>query len=191
MEASLHEPPVFAFEARAVTPAPGVLPDLLTAGAFEAFYRERWPQVLDFARFRLDGEGEAEDAAAETFSRAWAWRRRFDARRGPPEAWLFGIARHVVQDQRRRRRPTSALEPSAGGPDAALEALEDSLSRDGLRQALVRLAAVDQEIIALRFGAGLDHRSIAAALGQREGNVALRLHRGLRRLRRLMEESTA
>jgi RNA polymerase sigma factor (sigma-70 family) len=163
--------------------------DLRSADAFEAFYRRRWPQLLDFARFRLVGEGEAEDAAAESFSRAWAQRDRFDARRGPPEAWLFGIARHVVQDHRRRRRPTTALEPTTGAPDKALEALEDSLGWTGLRRALGELATVDQEIIALRFGAGLDHRSIAAALGQREGNVALRLHRSLRRLRQLLERS--
>ena len=173
----------------ALKPPTEAVLDLRIAAVFEAFYRQRWPQILDFARSRLGGEGEAEDAAAESFSRAWSQRERFDARRGPPEAWLFGIARHVVQDHRRRSRPTTPLEPTTGAPDEAMEALEGSLDWTGLREALGQLTTVDQEIIALRFGAGLDHRSIATALGQREGNVSLRLHRSLRRLRQLLERS--
>lgn len=174
-----------------MAPAPTLpWPEQDTEQAFEAFYRRRWPQVMDFARYRLAGEAEAEDAAAETFSRAWALRGRFDARLGSAEAWLFGIARHVVQNQRRRwwrRRPELPLEAGAGAADPGLEAAEAGLDWPALRQALGGLKRLDQEIIALRFGAGLDHRGIAQALGQGEANVALRLHRGLRRLRTILE----
>lgn len=190
MQAAVQEPTLRTLGAERASGQARPWPEERTDQAFEAFYRQRWPQVMDFARYRLGGEAEAEDAAAETFIRAWALRHRFDGARGTAEAWLFGIARHVVQDQQRRwwRRPPAPLEAAAGAPDPALEAADDALDWPALRPALARLNRLDQEIIALRFGAGLDHRSIAQALGQGEANVALRLHRGLRRLRRALEE---
>jgi RNA polymerase sigma factor (sigma-70 family) len=42
---------------------------------------------------------------------------------------------------------------------------------------------VDQDIIALRFGAGHTNRSIAALLGLSEANVSQRLRRALRKMR--------
>jgi RNA polymerase sigma-70 factor, ECF subfamily len=36
----------------------------------------------------------AEDVTAQAFERAYRKRRSYRARRGTPEAWLFGIARN-------------------------------------------------------------------------------------------------
>jgi RNA polymerase sigma factor (sigma-70 family) len=56
-----------------------------------------------------------------------------------------------------------------------------------VRTALERLSPVDQEIIALRFGAGHTNRSIAALVGLSEANVAQRLRRALRKIRTFLE----
>ena len=52
-----------------------------------------------------------------------------------------------------------------------------------VRNALVQLPSMDQEIIALRFGAGHTNRAIATLTGLSEANVAQRLRRALRKMR--------
>ena len=54
------------------------------------------------------------------------------------------------------------------------------------RCALVQLSDREQEIIRLRFVAGLTNRAIAKSMGLREGNVAVILFRALRKLRRTL-----
>ncbi|HSR40621.1 MAG TPA: sigma-70 family RNA polymerase sigma factor, partial [Longimicrobiales bacterium] len=46
-----------------------------------------------------------------------------------------------------------------------------------------RLRRADQEILSLRYGAGLGNGEIAEALGISPNAVAVRLHRALKRLR--------
>ena len=42
----------------------------LSAEAFEALYREHWPAVVDYLRFRV-GPADAADVAADAFAHAW------------------------------------------------------------------------------------------------------------------------
>ena len=58
---------------------------------------------------------------------------------------------------------------------------------EALRNALVLLSEREQEIIRLRFVAGLTNRAIGKTMGLREGNVAVILFRALRKLRRILE----
>jgi len=159
----------------------------LSEQRFEALYRATWPVLVDYFRFRIGGE-EAVDAASDVFVRAWRARMQFDPARGAAEAWLWAIARNVAKD--RYRRLETWAEPIAS--DLAMEA---SLVDDGARAealakvnaALAQLAAIDREIVALRFGGGLSHREIGAALGIGDAVAATRLHRAIKRLRQLVE----
>jgi RNA polymerase sigma-70 factor (ECF subfamily) len=54
-----------------------------------------------------------------------------------------------------------------------------------------RLRKADQEILSLRYGAGLDNAEIAEHLDVSNNAVAVRLHRALKRLRASMEEEAA
>ena len=158
--------------------------------AFECLYREQWSRVANYVRFRL-GPDEADDVASEVFARAWAHRPDYDPRRGAPSTWLWGIARNVTSDRVRRAEPqTLALSQSA---PAAIDVADEVGALDELRRAVVaigRLKEIDQEIIALRFGAGLTNREIASQLGRSEGNVGLRLHRAFRKVRLDLQGST-
>jgi RNA polymerase sigma-70 factor, ECF subfamily len=154
---------------------------------FERLYHEQWTAVVNYARFRL-GAGEAEDVAADAFSRAWQRRDQYQSQQGPLETWLWGIARNAATDRLRRRRSAPAPLERSVMADLDLEA--DAARRveiERVTAAMKRLADLDRELIALRFGAGLTNRAIARLVGLSEGNVALRLHRALRRLRVTLE----
>ena len=155
---------------------------------FVRLYRERWPDVVDFARLRL-GPTEAEDAAADAFTRAWKGRHRHDPDRGSQTMWLWGIVRHVVADRLRRKPPSAAaLDPALRSAEDVAGTVAQTLSIEAIVAATHGLSDVDREIIALRFGAGLTNRSIAELLGRKEGNVAVRLHRAIKRLRVILDK---
>src|SRR5215217_1990731 len=133
---------------------------------FDALYRDARDDVFAYTATLLRDRAAAEDVTAQAFERAYKRRSRFDARRGSPRAWLFGIARNAALDElRRRRRAETAEIPGplqAPGPD---EAAELAAERDAVRRALGRLGARDRELIALKYHADLSNGDIAEVLG--------------------------
>ena len=150
---------------------------------FSILYQEQVKPVYNFVCYRL-GYENAEDITSEIFSRAWAKRASYDPDKGTPKTWLWTIARRVVIDRFRNRRPVlvqlSERLAAANKVTAEVERREEWRE---IREALAHLQPVDQEIISLRFGAGETNRAIAAILGLTEVNVAQRLRRALRTMR--------
>ena len=159
---------------------------LNTAQGFEELYRETFPRVYAYVASLLRDRSAAEDVTALAFERAYRKRGRFSARRGSPEAWLFGIARNAALDELRRlkRRAAPAAEPAdvwSPGPD---EQAERTFRRDEVRAALAALDPRDRDLVALKFAAGLSNGEIARVLGISETNVGSRLHRAVEKLRK-------
>ena len=91
---------------------------------FDALYRDARDDVFAYAATLLRDSAAAEDVTALAFERAYRRRSRFDARRGSPRAWLFGIARNAALDELRSRkraaerrdpRPLARARPRRGG----------------------------------------------------------------------------
>jgi RNA polymerase sigma factor (sigma-70 family) len=155
---------------------------------FDALYRDARDDVFAYTATLLRDSAAAEDVTAQAFERAYKRRSRFDARRGSPRAWLFGIARNAALDElRRRKRAETAEMPAAHtepGPD---EAAELAAERDAVRQALGRLAARDRELIALKYHADLSNAEIAEVLGVSASNAGTLLHRAMTKLREAVD----
>ena len=155
---------------------------------FDALYRDARNDVFAYTATLLRDRAAAEDVTAQAFERAYKRRSRFDARRGSPRAWLFGIARNAALDElRRRKRAATAEIPApahAPGPD---EAAELAAERDAVRAALGRLAARDRELIALKYHAELSNAEIAAVLGVSSSNAGTLLHRAMTKLREAVD----
>jgi RNA polymerase sigma-70 factor (ECF subfamily) len=144
-------------------------------------------RVYSYAAYRLGDGADAEDATGETFARAVRYRNSFDARTGSAQAWLLGIARRVVDDQlSQRQRSAAGFED--GVASSFVEDLADlAVERLFLRAALARLSTADRELLAMRFGADLAVKDIAAIMGVRPNSVDVALHRALARLRESVE----
>jgi RNA polymerase sigma-70 factor (ECF subfamily) len=159
---------------------------LNTPESFEVLYRETFPRVFAYVASLLRDRSAAEDVAAQAFERAYRKRGGFSARRGSPEAWLFGIARNAALDElrRRKRRATLETEPAdvwSPGPD---EEAERAFRREEVRQALASLDPRDRDLVALKFAGGLSNSEVAKVLGISESNVGTRLHRAVEKLRK-------
>jgi RNA polymerase sigma factor (sigma-70 family) len=156
---------------------------------FDALYRAARDDVFAYVATLLRDRGAAEDVTALAFERAFRRRRKYDADRGSPRAWLFGIARNAALDELRHRQRSVALaaEPPDDAP-APEDELDRALRRAAVRRALAELPARDVELVALKFHAGLDNAELASVLGISVSNAGTRLHRVLNKLREVLDE---
>jgi RNA polymerase sigma factor (sigma-70 family) len=161
-------------------------------GQYEFFaqqYAAYLPRVLNYIRLRVSDEDLAQDLAARTFERALT---RLNSLRDVQAfgGWLFRIARNVVAGHYRRHSrevPLEWVEEQPAPDDPAEKTLVHAEDLLALRRELATLEEREQEIIRLRFVAGLTNRAIGKAMGLREGNVAVILYRALRKLRTRLE----
>ncbi|HKZ13344.1 MAG TPA: RNA polymerase sigma factor [Solirubrobacterales bacterium] len=163
--------------------------------AFEAFYRENVEGVQRFVARRVDDRERAADLTAEIFLAAITAAHTYDRRLGPPQAWLYGIARvTVAADRRRRGRERAGMQRVRGsaliGDDdiAAMDARIDAEARSReLYAAMGRLAEGERAVLELVVLDGLSVSEAAAAAGVRPVTARVRLHRARRKLRAELE----
>lgn len=162
---------------------------------FEAWFREHRPTVYRYVRFRLATREAAEDVTSEVFMKALRALDRYDPGRASPRTWLLRIARNAVTDHLRSLRRRSSLHVSLDRvPDlvADVPTQEERVLREERIEMILNanrsLRPADQEILSLRYGAGLDNQEIAEALNISGNAVAVRVHRALARLKQTVEE---
>jgi RNA polymerase sigma-70 factor (ECF subfamily) len=138
----------------------------------------------------LTGQRElAEDFFQETWIRVLERGRQYDGRH-EFSTWLFTIARNLVIDNLRRRRPAS-LDSLADADDAASfdilataqpSAFDATVQREQNEQisaGMEHIALEYRESLVLRFQEGMSLEEIASVTGAPLGTVKSRIYRGL------------
>jgi RNA polymerase sigma-70 factor (ECF subfamily) len=136
----------------------------------------------------------AEDAAQESFLRAYKAIRRYDPNR-KFSTWLLSIAANYCIDQHRRRRavtvPMDAVAP--GELSSKIDGVESSvLQREGqanIQKLLLGLDAPDRAAIVLHYWHGYSYEEIAVQLSITESALKSRMHRARRALAAAMEST--
>jgi RNA polymerase sigma-70 factor (ECF subfamily) len=158
---------------------------------FAQQYTAYLSRVLNYVRLRVNDEALAQDLTAQAFERALT-RLHTLRDEGAFGGWLFRIARNVVAGHYRRHKRELSLESVADqlATDSSVESeIVQSQELNALREVLCTLSEREQEIIRLRFIAGLTNRAIGKVMGLRAGNVAVILYRALRKARVRLEEA--
>jgi RNA polymerase sigma-70 factor (ECF subfamily) len=152
---------------------------------FDRVYSEHAQAVYAFLAYRTGDRVLAQDLLADTFEAALRSRRLFDRARGSERTWLLSIALNRLRDHARRRAAEARAyeRVSAGDAAGADPGLDAVVDRDFIMRALAGLSDEERECLALRFGADLTLKEIAAALDEPESTVEGRVYRGLRKLR--------
>lgn len=149
--------------------------------------------------YRMLGEPEsAEEAAQETFLRAYQNLHRYDASRAFG-AWLLSIAAHYCIDLLRKKKfamfsldaenddgATFEL-PDASAPDPETESVKRE-QRDRLHLLLKNLDATDRAAVIMRYWYDFSEVEIAASLNLTVSAVKSRLHRSRRALAGMWQE---
>lgn len=165
---------------------------------FEAWYVEHRTAVFRYVRFRVATREAAEDVTSIVFMKALRSFDRYDASRASPRTWLLRIARNAVTDHLRALKRRGSLHVSLDRiPDlvADVPSHEERVIRQERIQRLLNgsrtLRKADQEILSLRYGAGLSNAEIAEHLAISNNAVAVRLHRALKRLKSCIDKAAA
>ena len=152
--------------------------------AFGSIYRTFYPAIFRLARLHL-GDA-AEDAAAETFLRAWKALPRFKRTAAPFSAWLYAIARHVVVDEVRRR---ARVEPRDALPEQPVA--PPDVDRIALSRVIERLPDEQRKVIEMKYLLQMKNPEVAAVLDKSVGAVNALQWRALNSLRDLLTEDEA
>jgi RNA polymerase sigma factor (sigma-70 family) len=109
--------------------------------------------------------------------------------------WLWTIAANLCRNRLRQRSrkttlPLDGPEPADGGAGPDERALQSDLG-DQLSAHLLTLSWPMRSAVVLRHVVGLTTDEISTALGRPSATVRSDIHRGLERLRHLLEEETA
>ncbi len=105
-------------------------------------------------------------------------------------AWLAGVTKNRVREQRRTRRRRLRLEQSAAAPETAPSAADQVECIDTLRSVLLgvrELADPYRSVVMMRFFNDLSVAEVARRRGVPEATVRTHLRRGLARLRERLD----
>lgn len=161
--------------------------------AFSSLIETYQGPVYNLCYRMLGDPDEAEDAAQETFLRAYRGIKRYDSQR-PFSTWLLSIAAHYCIDQIRRRRFTSVsyeenplIDPPDlnPGPESSLMMSEDQKKVQAL---LKTLNPQDRAAIIMLYWYEFSYEEISQALSMSVSAVKSRLHRARIELAHLWDE---
>jgi RNA polymerase sigma factor (sigma-70 family) len=154
---------------------------------FEHVYRQTRIAILAYLVRRTESAEDAADMLGEVY--LIAWRRITDLPSGEQaRLWLFGVARRVLANQRRRHRSQDQLAATLEqtlrpqGREEQWAAREEGLS-DTIVAALNTLSVPDRELLMLSAWEELSPAEIAVVLSRPAALIRVRLHRARAKLR--------
>ena len=151
--------------------------------------------------YRMLGEPDlAEDAAQETFLRAYQHLSRYDQKR-PFATWLLSIAAHYCIDRLRRRKfamfsidedddegaPFELPDPNS--PEPENESVKKE-TRERVHELLQELDYTDRAAVIMRYWYDYSEVEIAESLQLTVSAVKSRLHRARRELANIWQDET-
>lgn len=145
--------------------------------------------------YRMLGDAvDAEDAAQETFWRAYQNLKRYDPQRSFP-TWLLSIAAHYCIDQQRKRRipllsvdllPEEDAPDPAPNPERVVGELEETSQ---IRRLLTSLGPQDRAAVIMRYWYEFSEDEIARALNLSVSAIKSRLHRARKEMAQNWKEA--
>jgi len=155
--------------------------------AFSSLVETYQRPVYNLCYRMLNNVEDAEDAAQETFLRAYNSMKRYDNNR-PFGTWLLSIAAHYCIDQIRKRKmifisidehPQLDVPDDIPGPESMLSRKEIKIQ---LQEMLNTLNPVDRAAVVMYYWYDFSYEEIAEALTITQSALKSRLHRARREL---------
>ena len=164
------------------------------AEAFGRLYDLHVGRVYNHIYYRVGNVKDAEDLTQQVFLKAWKAIGRYRRTASPFLAWLLRISHNLVIDFYRARKDTVYLDIDVASTDADSRPerqAEAHYDQRQVRQAILQLPYEQQQVVMMSYLEGFSYTEIAAALGKKEGNIRVIMHRALKKLRAMLEPEPA
>jgi RNA polymerase sigma-70 factor (ECF subfamily) len=160
--------------------------------SFLAAYEEFADQIFRHCLLRIRDRDVARDITQETFSRVWLYMsdgKKIDYMR----AFLYRVANNLIVDSVRKKK-SSSLDAMMedDGFEVVDESLPDPADKPAAREAMKMLNSLDEmyrTVITMRYVDEMSPGEIAEVLGVSENVVSVRIHRGIEKLKKIMNRT--
>lgn len=164
--------------------------------AFGQLYQAYRDRMYWYLLARTGNVEDAADLTQQVFLKALDALPQYRPQRGSFVAWLFGIARNAATNFRQRSLQTVAWDFQAEEAKLAMtrdpeETVVRQEALDQLRRLCATLDPAKQELLALRFVAGLTSAEIGAVIGKSEAAAKKQLTRILQSLKERYRDDIA
>jgi len=161
---------------------------------FSRIYDQYIDKIYRFVYLKVSGQEIAEDITSKVFIKGWESFQNKSETIKNPGAFLYQIARNAVVDHYREKGRTKEIstEMSPETADPGTNAQEKAiLSSDinTLKKSLQKLKKEHQDVIIWHYLDDMPIANIAQLIDKPEGTVRVMLHRGLKELRDIVQES--
>lgn len=169
-----------------------------TEHAFEEAFTRYSDELFRHCMLRVSDRERALEITQEAFLRTWEY-----VGRGNTvlefRPFLYRTLKNLIIDEYRKQKTQSLdamVDETEGGtieailpPDESntLEAAIDRFEGKRALEALQKLPDAYKEVLIMRYVEGLSPKEIAASLDENENAVSVRVHRGLKKLKELLE----
>jgi RNA polymerase sigma-70 factor (ECF subfamily) len=160
--------------------------------AFAELYEHYVDGIYGYVLRRVGNASDAEDITARTFEKALGGIGEFKWKGASFCSWLVRIAANNVIDHYRREGKAKMVDleevlPQLEASDNPTRGIERQEENRLLLRAMLSLPEKYRVVIELKFIDEMDNQVIADTIGCSKGNLAVRLHRALKALRREVE----
>ncbi len=167
---------------------------------FSQIYDQYIDKIYRFVYLKVDSQETAEDVTSKVFTKGWeAYKAKFETRNSKLEiknmgAFLYQIARNAVIDHYRSKGRANVVsvdaspdiaDPKTSPQDKAILGADIST----IKNAIKKLSKEHQDIIILHYLEDMPIENIAELLGRPAGTIRVMLHRGLKDLKDIVQES--
>lgn len=159
--------------------------------AFDELYELYFGKIYGFCLNRLSNKELAEDITSQVFVAAVENIHKIDtSKRLRFGAWLFKVANNRMIDYfRKNKLPNNAFDDYQGEDnDDVLDDMVFNEKQQKIAIVLKELKPKYQQVITLRFFTELSNPEIAEVMGTKTSNVAVILHRALKKFKKIFEK---
>ncbi len=162
-----------------------------TGQSFHEFYLAYYGLIRAYLVKKTGNFQDAEDLAQEAFTYCSQKWDSYDPEKASRKTWLFLIVRSRWKNYCRSRKNNLNVDDFSNvipdGTDLE-QALWISQVREAIADAMEKLPENQRKAVLLRYFSRWDDKRIAGALGVSDGNARIMIHRGLKKLEKLMPE---
>lgn len=158
---------------------------------FEVAYDEHADAVFRRCFFKVSDREIAKDITQESFVRLWDYYSRGDKIQNP-KALVFRIANNLIIDHYRKKESDSLDEFMESGFEPEVDThkdIRDKTDKSFALKIIMELPDDYREAVTLRYVEEMGPKEIAELLGESENTISVRIHRGIKKIKEILEEN--